>query len=86
MRERLILLTGDFQNQYEEDMSCRSCKDKSNEDEDHILRCTVLNNETYDVKFSDVYGNIDQQYKAVQVYKTVMRRRKVYLEIMQKSS
>jgi hypothetical protein len=47
------------------------------------LRCTVLNNENYDVKFSDVYGNIDQQYKAVKVYKTVMRRRKVYLEIIQ---
>ena len=87
LRTKMLDCKTNFQNQYAEDLSCRFCKDNGNiEDEDHILRCTVLNNEKYDVKFSDVYGNIDQQYKAVQVYKTVMRRRKVYLEIIQKSS
>ena len=87
LRTKMLDCKTNFQNQYAEDLSCRFCKDNGNiEDEDHILRCTVLNNVKYDVKFSDVYGNIDQQYKAVQVYKTVMRRRKVYLNIIQKSS
>ena len=74
-----------FQNQYEEDLSCRIFKDmRYSEDEDHILTCTVLNNDKYDVKFSDVYGDIDHQYNVVQVYKKVTRRRKVYLEIFNK--
>ena len=87
LRTKMLDCKTNFQNQYEEDLSCRFCKDKNKlEDEDHILQCTVLNNDKTDVKFSDVFGNIDQQYKAVQVFKTVMRRRKFYLKIMQKSS
>ena len=67
LRTKMLDCKTNFQNQYAEDLSCRFCKDNGNiEDEDHILRCTVLNNEKYDVKFSDVYGNIDHQYKAVQ--------------------
>ena len=67
-------------------MCCRICNvENSIENEDHILTCSVINDEEYDVKFSDVYENIEKQYKAVKVFKTVMRRRKTYLDIAEKT-
>ena len=39
--------------------------------EDHIHK----------VRFSDVYGNTDEQYKALQVFKKILRSRKVYLNV-----
>ena len=76
-----------FEGQFREDMSCRACKVVGSvEDEDHILSCFVLKLDSHDVKFSDVYGNMDQQYKATQVFKKILRRRKVYLDVANPSS
>ena len=75
-----------FQNQYQEDLACRICKDvDSIEDENHLLLCKVLNDELYDVEFNDVFKDVNKQYEAVQVFKKVMRRRKVYMEILNQS-
>ena len=51
-----------------------------------MLLCKVLNDELYDVEFSDVFKDVNKQYEAVQVFKKVMRRRKVYMEILNQSS
>ena len=75
-----------FQNQHEDDLSCRICKDSNVlEDEDHLLACKVLNDQKYSVQFDDVYKDVDKQYEVVQVFKKVMRKRKVYLEIFKSS-
>ena len=65
----------------------RICKSTNSvEDEDHILNCSVLNDEECEVQFSDVYGSTDEQYRAVQVFKKVLRRRQVYLDIAEKTA
>ena len=43
------------------------------DDADPILTCSLINDEVYDVKFEDVYSNVDNQHKVVQVYKKVLR-------------
>ena len=55
------------------------------EDEDHILACKVINTELHEVAFSDVYGNVNEQCKAGQVYKKVLRRTKTYMDIAEKT-
>ena len=72
-----------FSHLYEENTTCRICNDiDSYEDEDHLLVCTTLNSEEYDVRYSDVYQNVDKQYKVTQVFKKVLRRRNIYMEAM----
>ena len=45
----------------------------------------MLNDQVYEVTFSDVYGNADEQYKVVQIFKKVLRRRQPYLDIAEKT-
>ena len=72
-----------FSNLFDNDLTCRMCNEvNSVEDEEHILICKKLNTERYDATFADVYSDIEKQYKVTQVYKKVLRRRKIYLEAM----
>ena len=66
LRTKMFDYKTNFQNQYKDDLTCRVCKEiTSIENEDHLLPCKELNNEKYDVQFSDVYGNTDQEHNAV---------------------
>ena len=86
LRTNMLDCKSNFQNQHEDDLSCRICKDSNVlEDEDHLLACKVLNDQKYSVQFDDVYKDVDKQYEVVQVFKKVMRKRKVYLEIFKSS-
>ena len=83
LRTKMTDSKSNFSNLFDNDLTCRMCKEvNSIEDEDHILICKKLNTERYDAKFADVYSNIEKQYKVTQVYKKVLRRRKIYLEAM----
>ena len=87
LRTKMVDCKANFRNQYRNILTCRICKaTESIENEDHILTCSMLNDEEYDVKFSDVYGSTDGQYRAVQVFKKVLRRRKIYLDIAEKTA
>ena len=87
LRTKMLDCKANFRNQYNNVLTCRICKeDNSIEDEDHILNCSVLNDEEYDVHFSDVYGSADEQYSAVKVFKKVLRRRQVYLDIAERTA
>ena len=87
LRTRMLDCKTNFEGQFREDMSCRACKVVSSvEDEDHILSCVVLKLDSNEVKFSDVYGSMEQQYKATQVFKKILRKRKVYLDTTNPSS
>ena len=80
LRDKNII--SNFRNQFNNDLTCRICKVTGCiEDEDHILTCSEINDEVYDAKFEDVYGNVDNQHKVVQVFKKVLRKRKIFMEI-----
>ena len=40
---------------------------------------------TSTVQFSDVYGDVDSQYKAVKIFKKALRRRDLFLDLIEKS-
>ena len=74
----MIDCKSNFSQRYDNNLVCRICKDIITvENEDHLLVCQSLNTENYDVRFSDVYADVDRQYKVTQVYKKVIRRRTV---------
>ena len=69
----------------EDDMSCRLCKDENSyEDEDHLLVCKAVNTEHHDVTYSDVYSNVNKQYKVTQVFKKILRKRNILIETMER--
>ena len=83
----MIGCKSNFSHLYEEDdMSCRLCTDENTyEDEDHLLVCKAVNTEQYDMTYSDVYANVNKQYKVTQVYKKILRKRNILLEINHQS-
>ena len=85
LRTKMIDCKTNFREQFHQRLQCRICKEPNSiENEDHLLTCSVLNNANSEVNFSDVYGDIDHQYKATQAFKSVIRRRKVFLDVMDK--
>ena len=75
LRTKMLNCNSNFHNQQYSMQN--SQRDKHYQNEDHILKLFVLNDEVYQVTFSDVYGSIDEQYKAVQIFMKVLRRRLV---------
>ena len=74
-----------FKYQYGNNLTCRICEDENSyEDENHILICQKITEGKTDIKFSDVYGDVNCQFRAVQTYKKVFRKRDIYLELMEK--
>ena len=86
LRTKMIDCKSNFSNQYGNILTCRICHDiDSVEDESHILLCKTINTEKYDVCYSDVFGNTNEQYKVTQVFKKVLRKRKIYIEVANQS-
>ena len=86
LRTKMIDCKSNFSNQYGNILTCRICHDiDSVEDESHILLCKTINTEEYDVCYSDVFGNTNEQYKVTQVFKKVLRKRKIYIEVANQS-
>ena len=76
-----------FKQQYVNNLKCRICASEGSvEDEDHILICPALTDGQTDVQFTDVYGDIDSQLHAVKVFKKVLRKRQVYLDMIEKQT
>ena len=83
LKTKMINCKSNFSNAYDNQLQCRMCEElDSVENEDHLLTCSVLNTEKYDVQYSDVFESIDKQYSAVKVFKNVLRKRQVYLDNM----
>ena len=83
LRSRMLDVKTNFSNLYDNDTSCRTCTLVSAvEDEDHLLHCDGLISENLDktVKFDFVYEDIDQQLRALQVFKAVIRKRNFLLK------
>ena len=83
LRTKMVDCKSNFSQAFQHQLQCRICKEPNTiENEDHLLTCPSLNTEEYGVNFSDVFGNIERQYSAVQVFKRVKRRRQAFLDIM----
>ena len=79
----MIYCKSNFSNLFDNKLNFRTCQEvNSVEDEDHRLLCKTLNTENYDVKFSNVYCDIEKQYKVTQIFKIVLRKRNSYLDAM----
>ena len=68
-------------------MICRICLDEDSiESEIHLLSCEVLKGEVDEdekkIKYADIYGPIDKQIPAVKLYKKILRKKKIYMEVM----
>ena len=86
LRTKMLDCKTNFGHQYGDDLVCRICGDEDTlEDEDHLLVCPILNEEAHDVTFNDVYGDIDVQYEVTQIFKKILRKRKIYLDTALKS-
>ena len=87
LRTRMIECKNNFKEQYNNQLKCRICKEEDSiENEDHLLTCATLSTESFAVSFSDVYGDIDEQFKVTQIFKKILRKRRVYLDAMEKQS
>ena len=87
LRTRMTNCKSNFKQQYVNNLMCRICASEGSfEDEDHILICPALTDGQTDVQFTDVYGDIDSQLHAVKVYKKVLRKRQVYLDMIEKQT
>ena len=86
LRTKTINCKSNFKRQYGNDLTCRICTEEdSYEDEDHLLICSALTDGTSTVQFSDVYGDVDSQYEAVKIFKKALRKRDVFLNLIEKS-
>ena len=83
----MVNLKTNFKSQFK-DLHCRVCNEiDSIEDEEHILQCGEFGDYNEDkISFVDVYGDVDEQMKAVKVFKKILRRRESYLTILKKTS
>ena len=82
LRTKMVDVKSNFEHLYEdENFICRICLDENSfEDENHLLECENLNDEKFEIKFSDVYSTVDKQLAAVKIFKKILRRRKVFLD------
>ena len=84
LRTRMLECKNNFKMQYQ-NLHCRICNDPNSlDDEDHILTCSALSMAKSDIKFSDVFGDTEQQYRAVKIFKKAMTKRNFLLEKLDK--
>ena len=83
LRSKMINVKRNFRNLFNNNLECQTCDDKTAiEDETHLLNCKNLKtDESVLINFDDVYGSVDDQLKAVRIFKTVLRRRESILEL-----
>ena len=85
LRTRSLNLKKYRKYQYFYDLNCIICKEpESLEDENHLLSCKVLNvnylSDINSVTYPDVFKSLQQQIKAVTVFKRIWRMREILLK------
>ena len=88
LKSRMISVKTNFRNLHNNNMECQTCDEESIvEDENHILNCKNLKTEeSVQINYKLVYGCLEEQLKAVKIFKTVLRKRESILEIKNKKS
>ena len=83
LRTKMLECKSNYSELFNKKLHCRLCNAPDViENEDHLLVCTVLENEATTVQFSDVYGSVNEQYEAIKIFKKVVRKWRVYLDTM----
>ena len=87
LRSRSIDLKNNYKQLYNYNTICRLCtQEESIESESHLLTCDVLKGEVREdeqnITTSDLFGPTHKQIKAVKLFKRVLRRRKIYMDVM----
>ena len=82
LRTKMLECKSNFSALFDQQLHCRLCNlEGSVENEDHLLECSVLNIDAENIKFADVFGNADKQFKAVKMFKTVVRKWRIYIDM-----
>ena len=82
LRTKMLDVKANFSNMYNKDLTCRTCKEAGTiENEDHILQCEILKSEieNSEVSFDYVFKDLKKQILAVKTFKSVLRKREVFL-------
>ena len=67
-----------FRRLYEPDLSCPICLEEDRPE--HLLNCTTQGVDINSVKFSDIFGNINQQTKIIKVLKHINENRNIIMQ------
>ena len=86
LRCRNFMVKSNFKTQYEDDMKCRIClEEDSYEDEEHtFFLCSVLlkdHSTDAEIKFEHLYGDLEEQIRAIKYFKQIADKRQLFLEI-----
>ena len=80
LRTKMLWIKTNFKSMHRVDLSCSMCEDKkSEESENHLLKCPILVNhqdmmkEIGQVGYNDVFKDITKQQLAVKVFKQIMK-------------
>ena len=80
MRCRMNQVKSNFKNPFKNNLNCLLCESGIPETESHLLQCPGIlddiGNNILKIQHSDIYGVLDQQIKAIQVFKKIFRIRK----------
>ena len=61
-----------YKNKNANNMTCRYCKlPGSFEDERHLTRCRMLNNDNESANIDDIYSHLDEQIKFMKYFKKI---------------
>ena len=87
LRSRSIDLWNNYKIYYNQNTVCRICCDpQSIDDEYHLTCCSLLKSEVRrdetHISYSDVFGSITQQISAVKLFKRLIRKRTILIEVM----
>ena len=80
LKSRMISVKTNFRNLHNNNMECQTCDEKSIiEDENHILNCENLKTEeSVQIDFKLVYGCLEEQLKAVKIFKKSAKKKRNY--------
>ena len=77
LRSRVTPNKSNYKNKYKNDMSCTLCKDNQTEENlSHLLCCPFLTQLVTDIntiQCQDIFGNLEQQVKAVKIFEKIFK-------------
>ena len=77
-------LKSNFQTKYKNNLNCSLCHQNVKESESHLLQCVEIVSEPdinlENIKYSDIYGSLGEQIKAVKLWKKIFKIRTFKIE------
>ena len=72
----MIEIKHNFKSKYGDNLKCSLCESHI-EDQENMLTCPEIISEvkTSEIKYSDIYGDLDKQVAAIKVWKVVLKVR-----------